>query len=129
MYYTSYGVLRYSSNPHKLIVEVDQGISDFYMSLVPKYVNLRKQAFGAHISVIRNEELPLIENWGKYDRDSILFEYENVIYNGELYYWLNAWSPRLEEIRAELGMPTTSHITYSQDGRHKFHITIGNLKK
>lgn len=128
MFFISLGTLKYSDNPYKLIVEVEQSVSDYYKSLVPKYINLKKPAFSAHISVIRTEPIPLMEFWNKYDGEKVLFSYENVIYNDELYYWLNAYCPKLEEIREELGMPKTSNITYSPDGKHRFHITIGNLK-
>lgn len=126
--FKSSGYLRYSKDPYKLIVEVDQSISDYYRSFVPKYVKLNKQAYPALLSVIRKEHVPLMKFWNKYEGHQVEFEYENIIYNDELYYWLNAWSEKLEEIRYELGMKKTSHITYSHDGRHRFHITIGNLK-
>lgn len=34
--FVSSGVLIYSENPDKLILEVDQGLSDFHFSMVPK---------------------------------------------------------------------------------------------
>jgi hypothetical protein len=128
MFY-SLGTLKYSINPYKLIVEVDQELSDYYRSMVPAYVNLKKPMYPAHISVVRKETPIHLDDWALYEGHRVLFEYENIIYNDETYYWLNAWSLELEIIRKELGLDPTSEITYSPDGRHKFHITIGNLKK
>ena len=129
MFYNSIGILKYSDNPYKLIVEVDEEISRYYRYLVPKFINLKKQAFPAHISVVR-KEIPLnTEFWKKYNNIEINFIYENIIYNDNTYYWLNAFSPKLEKIRLELGLPNISDITCSPDKKHKFHITIGNLKK
>lgn len=126
------GRLRYSIHPevgYKLIVEVDPAISHYYRSLVPKYVYLKPQMYPAHISVVRKETPPKIEFWGKYEGEFVTFSYDNYIQNGKVYYWLNAFSKRLEEIREELGLPVDSPYTRPPDGLAKtFHITIGNLK-
>lgn len=127
MFY-SWGTLIYSFNPLKLIVEVDQGISDYYRSLIPKYLKVNKQAYPAHISVVRKELPPRMGYWEEFQGEEIDFEYDRWIYNDEKYYWLNVYSAQLEMIRAELGLPGTSEITKSPDGRHKFHFTIGNTK-
>lgn len=126
--FKSSGMLKYFNDPYKLILEVDQGISDFYRKLIPKYIKLNKQLYGAHISIVRKEIPSNINKWKKYQNRIIEFEYENIIYNDETYYWLNAYSSNLEYIRKELGLQTTSEITRSPDGKHKFHITIGNTK-
>lgn len=126
--FQSCGKLIYSSNPYKLIVDCDNEISFYYRSLIPKYLKVQKTRYSAHISLVR-KEIPInLEYWRKYHNQNIVFQYESYIYNDELYYWLNAYSPRLEKIRHELGLTKTSAITKSPDGRHKFHITIGNLK-
>lgn len=126
--FTSSGRIRYFKDPLKAIVEVDQGISDFYRTLIPKYVRINRQAYPAHISFVRKEVPPNMEFWGKYEKEWIEFEYESWVYNSQTYYWLNVFCPRLEEIRRELGLSLTSGITRSPDGRHKFHCTIGNTK-
>lgn len=126
--FLSSGRLKYFQNPYKLIVEVDQGISDFYRTLVPKYIKLNRQMYPAHISVVRKEIPPNLTVWGKYQNRVVEFEYEGYQYNNDTYYWLNVYSKELEEIRAELGLTRVSAITRSPDGRHKFHTTIGNLK-
>ena len=125
---TSIGTLIYTENPYKLIVEVDDEIGKYYRSLIPKYLGVQRPMYSSHISTIRNEIPVNLSVWSKYHQQEISFEYESYIYNGEVYYWLNAYSKSLEDIRLELGLPNTSEFTKSPDGRHKFHITIGNLK-
>lgn len=127
MFYST-GTLIYSNNPYKLIVSVDQGISDYYRSLIPKYKDVKKQMYSAHMSVVRNETPIKLSQWEKYQNINVDFEYEPIIYNDECYYWLNAYSSVLEDIRIELGLLPTNEFTRSPDGKHKFHITIGNIK-
>jgi len=126
--FKSIGILKYHVNPYKLIVEIDPGISDYYRSLVPKYIYVNKQMYAPHISVIRKEIIPNLDLWNKYDSNAFEFEYDNYIYISDNYLWLNVFSEELENIRFELGLPKTSEITRSPDGRHKFHTTIGNFK-
>jgi hypothetical protein len=126
--FNSVGTLIYSEDPYKLIVDVDNEIGNYYRLLIPKYFQVRKPMYSSHISVVRNEVPPQVAHWGKYQGVEINFEYEPFIYGGELYYWLNAYSPMLEDIRLELGLPNLSKYTKSPDGSHRFHITIGNTK-
>lgn len=127
--FTSVGKLIYSENPYKLIVEIDPEISNYYRSLVPKYIHLNRQKYAPHISVVRKETPRDLSSWNKYANQEIEFEYEGVIYNDEAYYWLNVRSWDLEMIRRELGLNLISEITKSPDGRHRFHTTIGNIKR
>lgn len=132
MLHKSKGPLRYSLTEnagYKLIVEVDPGISSLYRALVPKYIELNPQRYAPHISVVRREVPPNLEAWGKYEGELVDFEYTSHIYNGKVYWWLNAFSERLEAIRVELGLPVSSEYTRPPDGYMKcFHITIGNQK-
>ena len=127
------GPLRYgvdNNGLYKLNVMVDPGIVDFYRALVPPYINLNRQAYPPHISVVRKEKgIPNLALWGKYEGEEVKFAYSNVIHYGKVYYWLNAFSERLEEIRLELGLPVSTEYTRPPDTFIKvFHITIGNLK-
>ncbi len=126
--FTSTGKLRYYKDPLKVIVEVDQGISEFYRSLIPKHIRVVRQMYPAHISVVRKEIPPNMDMWGKYNNKLITFEYEHYIYNNYNYFWLNAYCDELEAIRIELGLTGTSAITRSPDNKHKFHVTIANTK-
>lgn len=127
----SNGILKYSKSDvgFKLIVEVDPGIALFYRALIPKYITFNPQRYAPHISVVRNEIPPNIQYWGKYENQEVEFTYSNVIKNGKVYWWLDAFSNQLEDIRVELGLPISSEYTRPPDGFEKiFHITIGNQK-
>lgn len=130
--YTSRGPLRYSTDNNglcKLNVSVDPGIVSLYLALLPKYVKLNKQMYPPHISVVRRETPPNMEFWGRYEGEEVEFTYTNHVYNGTVYWWLNAFSKRLEDIRVELGLPVSSEYTRPPDGWTKcFHITLGNFK-
>src|SRR5687767_5811035 len=107
----SVGILRYSFHDdygYKLIVEVDQNISDYYRSLIPKYHYVQPQKYPAHISVIRHEVPVHLEHWGKYEGEEICFCYNPIIRHGKVYWWLDVHSNRLREIRNELGLPDHS---------------------
>lgn len=126
--FVSNGKLEYHKDPLKMIVTVDQQVSDYYLSQIPKYLNVHRQRFPAHISAVRNERPKHFEVWEKYQNHLFEFEYSGIVYNDDVYYWLDVTCPKLEEIRCELGLNSTSQWTKSPDGRHRFHITIGNTK-
>jgi len=126
--FSSIGQLQYFTNPYKLIVKIEKQISDYYRSLIPKYIHANKQFYDPHITVIRNEIPTKLDLWEKWKDQEIQFDYENIICNDETYFWLNAYSEKLEDIREELGLPISSQWTRSPDGKHKFHITIANRK-
>jgi hypothetical protein len=125
--FTSTGTLRYGYT--NLVLDVNQGIVDYYRALMPKYIYTNRQMYAAHISVIRKEVPTKMELWGKYAGEKVEFKYSNIVHHGEVYYWLNAWCERLEQIRMELGLPVDSPYTRPPDGFAKtFHITLGNVK-
>jgi hypothetical protein len=128
--FTSVGRLEYSDNPYKLIVRVDPEIVRYYFEQVTKigHIDLNRQRWPPHISVVR-KEVPVNKSaWNKYQGSRITFNYDHYVYNDHVYYWLNAYSDQLEVIREELGLTCVSKFTQSPDGRRRFHITIGNLK-
>lgn len=128
--YKSTGVLRYSQTGLNLRVDIDQAIVEYYRALVPKWIPLNRQAFRAHISVVRHEDVPNMELWRRHEGERIEFHYIPYVHHGKVYYWLNAFCTRLEEIRLELGLPVSSQYTLPPEGWVKcFHITIGNLKE
>lgn len=131
--YQSSGPLRYFRGPHggyKLIVEVDQGIVDYYRRLMPWWLRPKPQMYPAHISVVRKETPPTISAWGKYEGEVVEFVYTNEVYSGTVYYWLNVFSVRLEEIRLELGLSLEERYTQPPAGFKKtWHITLGNQKQ
>jgi len=130
--YKSIGVLRYEFEiGHKLVVEVDQQLSDYYRSLIPKFVSTNRPRYSAHITVVRQEkETPVnLEHWGKYEGQEIEFFYSPIIQQGKVYFWLNTFCTKLEDIRLELGLPVVSQYTLPPEGFRKcFHCTIANMK-
>jgi hypothetical protein len=128
----SVGTLHYSKDiGYRLVLLVDQGISDFYRSLIPKYYPVNKPMYPAHVTVVRAEkETPIhLEHWGKHEGERVLFKYSPIIGQGKVYYWLNIFCSRLEDVRLELGLPVVSEYTLPPEGFRKcFHCTIGNQK-
>jgi len=112
----------------KLILQVHSGISDLYRSLIPKYFRVQRQKYEPHITVSRNEDIPIKEFWGKYHNQYIEFWYDNSIQYNDTYYWLNVHSPKLSSIRLELGLPLWAELCRPPDGSDNFHCTIGNTK-
>lgn len=133
MLFKSVGILKYESArayDYKLALYADQGISDFYRSMIPKWIAVPKpQMYPAHISIVRKEVPQNLEFWGKYEGERVEFYYENEVKFGKVYCWLNCFCNRLEEIRSELGLPVDSPYTLPPEGFYKcFHMTIGNFK-
>lgn len=122
------GTLHYSLNPHRLIVEVDDELASYYRALIPRYYHAHKPMYRAHISLVRKAVPPNMEAWERHVGREVSFQYENVIYYDELYFWLNAYSLELESVRAELGLEPWGDVSLSPDFKHRFHITIANRK-
>jgi len=84
-----------------------------------------------HITVVRvhKEKVPNKEYWDKYAGEEIEFSYSPIVHEGSVYYWLNVFCVRLEEIRRELGLSVVSEYTLPPEGFIKcFHMTLGNKK-
>lgn len=116
----------------KVIAEIDQGISEYYRNLIPKYYCVKSQAYSAHITIVRlNKETPTnLENWLKYDGKKISYYYNPIIQNDDNYFWLDAYSEEIGDIREELGLPRFRDDTlFGGVKRKEYHITIGNCKK
>lgn len=126
--YEGIGIFKYEPN-YKAALHIDQEILNYYKSLIPKYFHVNKPRWSAHITVIRNETPINVDLWGKYEGKEINFSYSPIIHYDKIYYWLNAFSRDLEQIRTELGLPVFSQYTLPPEGYLKcFHITIGNNK-
>lgn len=132
--YPSYGVLRYEEKDgkHRVVVEgLDEELIRYYRSLIPWWKPANKPKYSPHITVVRiHKEAPAdLTRWGEFDGEAVEFLYEPRVYHGPVYYWLNIWCSRLEEIRESLGMPVTSPFTRPPDGFRKcFHTTLANKK-
>jgi len=123
----SYGKLIYDPPSHLgdpkrwLILACDDEISKYYRHLFykdyPWLGKLTRPVFGAHISVVRGEDIPNIIFWNKYQNKIINFEYEPGVKDNGTYYWLSVKCKFLSDIRQELGL-----IKFPKFG---FHLTIG----
>ena len=113
--------MRYYTN--WAVIYIDQQIAEYYRALLPKAWYIQPQRYPAHITIVRAKmESPNKKFWGRYEGEQVEYEYESGIKNDGLYFWLSAWSPRITEIRQELGLP-------AQRDRFKvYHITVGNTK-
>lgn len=131
MLYKSSGILQYEGDD-KLIVLADPGMADFYRSLIPKYYDINRPKYPAHITVVRTGKETVLDktNWNKYNGETIDFMYDNSIQIGTVYFWLNIFCKRLEEIRLELGLRVDSPWTLPPEGFNKcFHMTLANRKE
>ncbi len=135
-WHSATGILKYfeAENHYNLVAEVDQGIVEFYRSLIPKYLGVNKPRYKAHITVVRSyKEVPKdFTAWKKHQGETINFKYNSYIHNNtnqdnKMYYWLNALSIDLEDIREELGLTNQFFNDELPKGYKKFfHITLGN---
>ncbi len=130
----SKGTLKYNEPGgeygYRLVVEIDPEITNYYRALIPRHIKLNRQMYPPHVSVVRKEVPPNPEFWGKYEGEEIDFMYDNAIQSGTVYWWLNCFSKRLEDIRLELGLLVDSPYTKPPEGYAKcWHSTLGNLKE
>lgn len=127
--FTSYGHLHYDdSDGFRLTLRVSQDLSDYYRVLIPPYYGVGKQGWAAHITVVRPgfDEPGKIRYWGDYESEKVEFIYSPYLESGKGFYWFNAWSKRLEEIREELGLTNVSKFALLPTGYKKtFHCTVG----
>ncbi|WP_394999921.1 hypothetical protein [Acinetobacter sp.] len=130
--FTSVGKLIY--DPHKtgiriiksadwwMILKTDEGIVEYYKYWIRKYHNVKfeQTIWGSHISVNRGFPPPNKTLWGKHTGEEIEFTYSNRIYlANDIFFCVDAYSARLEEIREELGLTRLPN--------YGFHVTIGRL--
>jgi hypothetical protein len=96
---------------------------------MPKAWYAQRGLHAAHITVSRNEEPPNKEFWKKYDGEKLEFFYLPGLKAGKIYFWLDVYCVRLEEIRLELGLPVVNLFEPPLPGfRKRFHLTISNIK-
>ncbi len=129
MIYSSTAIVKYEND--KVYALVDQQISDYYRSLIPKYIYVQPQKYKAHITIVRSgkERAPNIIFWGKYEGLIINFKYDSAIKSDSLYFWLNVFSDDIGDIREELGLEKfRNDLAFGGTQRTSYHITIGNKK-
>jgi hypothetical protein len=124
----SQGVLRasFEKGLYRLALDVDPGIVEVARALVPRTVRLNRTRFAPHISVVRGPTIG--PAWGRHDGEVVVFRYSTFVYADETYFWLKAESPRLREVRVELGLAAMDWYCRPPDDDDCFHITIANQK-
>jgi hypothetical protein len=122
--FSSTGNLHYGPGI-RIIVSIDQGIVDYYRNLIPKHHNVQPQKYGAHVTVLRTgvEQPTNLAVWGKHQGASVLFDYSPEIQYDGTYWFLNATSQKIGDIREELGLPR-----FRFPDRPYYHISLGNTK-
>lgn len=135
MTFKSTGSIHYEHNgllnEYKMYVLVDPNITNYYRILTNKACisnMVNKPRYPAHISVLRKETPANFDSWGRYNNQSISYEYDHYVYNDDVYWWLRVKSDKLCDIRMELGLDRHSMYSRPPDGVDFFHITIGNTK-
>ncbi len=119
MRYNTVGTLKYYNRTVQL--HLDPDLIKYYRSLLPKAWYVKPPMADSHISVVRPFEEPNRLLWRKYEGERICVDYWLPVYTDGLYYWLDADSERIGDIREELGL-----VRYRIG--NCYHITIGNLK-
>jgi hypothetical protein len=134
--FSSTGTIHYeltnTTPPYKCVLQIDQGIADYYYSTIPKSERAKTQMHKAHISVVRKEMPMNLLEWGKYEGMEVGFQYEHFVRRDETYYWLDVFGLDLERIRTGLGLENRAYIRPMEEGSvysKRFHITIGNVKQ
>lgn len=107
--------------PDWAIMLCDQSIVDFYYWFLKRMgiSAVKGTRNGAHVSFIKSEPAPNKELWGT-DLGPVEFWYSNVMRANDRHIWIDVWSPRLNDIRVELGLPAKPLPS--------FHMTIGRLE-
>lgn len=127
------GVLRYSPKLHKskcsenwwLVADVDPSLGQYLRQLYSlsrwRTDILRRPAWEAHITIIRNEKPPKQELWEKYASLEVEFSYDLNEANGnDVYVWIPVVCERMLDVREELGLSRNPSLS--------LHLTIGNRK-
>lgn len=103
----------------KLVANLGWDFGNYYFRLFPKYFEITRQKFEAHVTIVRSfERAEFKKNYtGRIDID-----YDPMVYYDSPYYFLKCWSKQIGEIRKELGLPE-----YRKPFDY-YHITIANTK-
>lgn len=126
--FSSSGVLQYGPGM-RAVIWADQGISDLYRKLIPKYYYAQPQMYPAHITVVRSgrEDVKNMDKWQKYEGELVPFEYDGYVNFDKPYFYLDIKSNRLGDIREELGLPRFRFGELGARGG-RYHLTIANVK-
>lgn len=120
---SSQGMMKYGPGIRAVVV-IDPQFAKYYLNLIPKYYYANPQMHDTHITVVRtNVEVPSVMTaWGKYNDQKVYFEYIPMIKVSKKYFYLDAFSEQIGDIREELGLPRF------RNDYNCYHITIANIK-
>ena len=127
--FKSIGKLNYDNKKRRCVLLIDEGIAEFYRALIPKAQSWQRPRYRSHITVVRTG----IENvsdklWGYGKGMKIPFTYDPYIWIDHKYIFLDAFSPELEDVRENLGLPRQRMPHPKGMDYSCFHITIANMK-
>jgi hypothetical protein len=127
----SIGKLVYSPRTHLasserwLVVLCDDEISKYYRHMFykeyPWLGKLTRPVWGAHISIIRGEQIPNFNLWRLDENKLVEFEYEAGVKDNGEYYWLKVTCPYLEDLRSKYGL--------FKSPKFGFHLTVGRTTR
>ena len=118
--FKSYGYLRFEQGV-KAVLDIDPEIVNYYYNLIPEYYNVNRQKYSSHITVIRSFEEPKFK-LSMLEGHKVQFEYDGIIHYDHKYFWINAYSRKLEMIRLLSWLPR------HRKDKNCFHFTIANKK-
>jgi hypothetical protein len=121
----SFGHLSYDMESGRVVLKIAQDLADYYRALIPPQYKTYRQGWAAHITVVR-PEFDVPKKFDSLDAsEKIEFIYSPNLESGRGFYWINAWSKRLESIREELGLINVSKYLLIPSGYNKtFHCTV-----
>ena len=114
---------------NKVVAWLDNGLREYYYSMIPKASYPNRQMYAAHITVVRSQPKEVVTEfvknshiWGKYQGEDVVFYYNGEIHFFPPYYYLDVWSDAIGCVRESLGLDRF------RKGHDRYHITIGNIK-
>ena len=126
--YHGTGRIEYSTRS-RVVAWVDEELVRYYRTAIPKAKYVQPQMYPGHITVVRSYPIEIVPNrepWGRHEDRIITFSYNGVILFEDPYYYLEAWSEELNELRTELGM--SEFRIRGAKLLDCFHLTLGNVK-
>ena len=118
------GIIQYYEN--SVMAWVDNGLGQYYRSLLPKAWGVKPPKAKSHVSIVRVFEKPDKSKWGLYNGSTIRVVYYPSVHTDGVYFWLDCDSDEIGFIRRSLLLSTFRNTESQYD--LCYHITIGNSK-
>ena len=104
------------------VLDCDPNLGRYYRHLYwignHRTHKLLRPSWAEHVTVIRNEEPPHPQFWGRYAGHRVSFCYNITPKTNGDYWWLEASCTWLMDLRQQLGLPRSPSIP--------FHVSIGH---